>query len=403
VVDDVAASTSKTKNGAGANAMTTQRLGVIMNGVTGRMGLNQHLIRSIVAIREQGGVRLSNGERVMPDPILVGRDASKVEALAKRFALERWTTDLDAALSEKKDSVFFDAATTQARPGLLTRAFNAGKHVYCEKPTATNLEEAIAIVKLGNSKGLKHGVVQDKLFLPGLKKLAFLRDSGFFGRMLSVRGEFGYWVFEGDWQEAQRPSWNYRSEDGGGIILDMVCHWRYVLDNLFGEVESVSCLGSTDIPERWDERGEKYKASADDSAYATFRLKGGVIAHINMSWATRVYRDDLVTFQVDGTHGSAVAGLTECVIQARQATPRPVWNPDEKRLHDFYADWQKLPENAAYDNGFKEQWEMFIRHVCEGAPYKYTLLEGAKGVQLAECALQSWRERRWIDVAPIKL
>jgi predicted dehydrogenase len=246
-------------------------------------------------------------------------------------------------------------------------------------------------------------VVQDKLFLPGLKKLAFLRDSGFFGRMLSVRGEFGYWVFEGDWQEAQRPSWNYRSEDGGGIILDMVCHWRYVLDNLFGDVESVICIGSTDIPERWDERGKKYKATADDSAYATFRLKGGVIAHINMSWATRVYRDDLVTFQVDGTHGSAVAGLTDCMIQTRQATPRPVWNPDEKRLHDFYTDWQKLPENASYDNGFKEQWEMFIRHVCEDARYKYTLLEGAKGVQLAECALQSWRERRWIDVAPIKL
>jgi len=383
--------------------MTTQRLGLIMNGVTGRMGLNQHLIRSIIAIRDQGGVKLSSGARIMPDPVLVGRDPSKLEALAKRFAVERWTTDLDGALSEKRDTVFFDAATTRGRPSLLTRALNAGKHVYCEKPTATNLEEAVAIVKLANAKGLKHGVVQDKLFLPGLKKLAFLRDSGFFGRMLSVRGEFGYWVFEGDWQEAQRPSWNYRSEDGGGIILDMVCHWRYVLDNLFGEVESVVCTGSTDIPERWNETGKKYEATADDSAYATFRLKGGVIAHINMSWVTRVYRDDLVTFQVDGTHGSAVAGLTDCMIQTRQATPRPVWNPDEKRLHDFYADWQKLPENANYDNGFKEQWEMFIRHICEDAPYGFTLREGAKGVQLAECALQSWCERRWIDVAPIKL
>jgi predicted dehydrogenase len=403
MADDAGLSTTKSKNIAGAIDMTTQRLGVIMNGVTGRMGLNQHLIRSIIAIRDQGGVKLSNGDRVMPDPILVGRSPAKIEALAKRFGVERWTTDLDAALADKKDSVFFDAATTQARPGLLTRAFNAGKHVYCEKPTATNLEEAVEIVKLGNSKGLKHGVVQDKLFLPGLKKLAFLRESGFFGRMLSVRGEFGYWVFEGDWQEAQRPSWNYRTDDGGGIILDMVCHWRYVLDNLFGEVESVVCIGNTDIPERWDEDNKKYKATADDSAYATFRLKGGVIAHINMSWVTRVYRDDLVTFQVDGTHGSAVAGLTDCKIQARQMTPRPVWNPDEKRLHDFYSDWQKLPENVTYDNGFKEQWEMFVRHVCEDAPYKYTLLEGAKGVQLAECALQSWREKRWIDVAPIKV
>jgi predicted dehydrogenase len=383
--------------------MTTQRLGLIMNGVTGRMGLNQHLIRSIVAIRDGGGVRLSNGDRVMPDPILVGRDAAKVGALAKQFNITRHTTDLDKALADKNDSVFFDAATTQARPSLLTKAINAGKHVYCEKPIATNLNEAVAVVKLANAKGVKHGTVQDKLFLPGLKKLAFLRDSGFFGRMLSVRGEFGYWVFEGGWQEAQRPSWNYRTEDGGGIILDMVCHWRYVLDNLFGEVQSVVCTGTTDIPERYDEAGKAYAATADDSAYATFKLKGGVIAHINMSWVTRVYRDDLVTFQVDGTHGSAVAGLTDCMIQARQATPRPVWNPDEKRLHDFYGDWQKLPENVTYDNGFKEQWEMFIRHVCENAPYKYTLLEGAKGVQLAECALSSWKERRWIDVAPIKV
>jgi predicted dehydrogenase len=259
------------------------------------------------------------------------------------------------------------------------------------------------VVKLANARGVKHGTVQDKLFLPGLKKLAMLRDSGFFGRMLSVRGEFGYWVFEGDWQEAQRPSWNYRSEDGGGIILDMVCHWRYVLDNLFGNVKSVVCIGRTDIPQRWDEESKPYKATADDSAYATFELEGGVIAHINMSWATRVYRDDLVTFQVDGTHGSAVAGLTDCMIQPRQGTPRPVWNPDEKREHDFYADWQKVPDNVNYENGFKEQWEMFIRHVLEDAPYKYTLLEGAKGVQLVECALQSWKERRWIDVPPLSV
>jgi predicted dehydrogenase len=383
--------------------MTTRRLGLIMNGVTGRMGLNQHLIRSIVAIRGQGGVKLSNGDRAMPDPILIGRNAEKVERLAKQFRIERWSTDLGKALADEHDAVFFDAATTQARPALLTQAINAGKHVYCEKPIATTFAEALQIVKLATVSGIKHGTVQDKLFLPGLKKLALLRDSGFFGRILSVRGEFGYWVFEGDWQDAQRPSWNYRAEDGGGIILDMVCHWRYVLDNLFGEVESVSCIGSTDIPERYDERGEKYKATADDSAYATFTLKGGVIAHINMSWVTRVYRDDLVTFQVDGTLGSAVASLSDCMIQARQATPRPTWNPDEKRLHDFHADWQKMPDNIDYDNGFKEQWEMFIRHVCEDAPYKYTLLEGAKGVQLAECALQSWRERRWIDVASIKL
>ncbi len=382
--------------------MAERRLGIIMNGVTGRMGTNQHLIRSVLAIRDEGGIALQDGTRVLPDPLLVGRDREKLAALARAHGIERTSTDLEAALASKADAIYFDAVTTDLRKANIEKAIAAGKHIYTEKPTATSLADALALYRRAKAAGIKHGVVQDKLFLPGLLKLKLLIDSGFFGRILAVRGEFGYWVFEGDWQEAQRPSWNYRSEDGGGIILDMVCHWRYVLDNLFGEVESVSCLGTTDIPERWDEKGEKYKATADDSAYATFRLKGGVIAHINMSWVTRVYRDDLVTFQVDGTHGSAVAGLSDCVIQARQATPRPVWNPDEKRTHDFYADWQTLPETV-YDNGFKEQWEMFIRHVCEDAPYKYTLLEGAKGVQLAECALQSWRERRWIDVAPIKV
>jgi predicted dehydrogenase len=369
-----------------------------MNGVTGRMGTNQHLVRSVAAIRAQGGVKLSDGTRVQLDPILIGRNADKVAALAKANGVERWGTDLDAAIADPNNHIFFDAATTQMRPTLLEKAIHAGKHIYCEKPIATNLAEAMKIVKLAKEKGVKNGTVQDKLFLPGLMKLKSLRDSGFFGRMVSVRGEFGYWVFEGDWQEAQRPSWNYRNEDGGGMILDMVCHWRYVLDNLFGEVKSVSCLGAIHIPERWDENGKAYKATADDAAYATFELDGGVIAHMNMSWVTRVYRDDLVTFQVDGTLGSAVAGLHDCVIQPRNATPRPVWNPDQKQTIDFRKTWQTMPDNVVHDNGFKVQWEMFIRHVVEDAPYKYGLIEGAKGVQLVECALQSWKERRWIDV-----
>jgi predicted dehydrogenase len=384
--------------------MTPRTLGLAMNGVTGRMGMNQHLIRSVVAIRAQGGVSLSDGSKVQLDPILVGRNKGKVEALAKAYGVERWTTDLNAAIADERNQIFFDAATTQMRPALLEKAIRAGKHVYCEKPIATNLDEALAIYRLAEEKGVKNGVVQDKLFLPGLQKLKLLRDAGFFGRMLSVRGEFGYWVFEGDWgQPAQRPSWNYRAEDGGGIILDMVCHWRYVLDNCFGAVTSVSCLGATHIPERVDEIGRPYPATADDAAYATFLLEGGIVAHINMSWATRVYRDDLVTFQVDGTHGSAVAGLTDCMIQPRVGTPRPVWNPDQKQTIDFYDTWQPVPDTVAYDNGFKAQWEMFIRHVAEDAPYRFTLREGAKGVQLVECALRSWKERRWIDVPPLDL
>jgi predicted dehydrogenase len=384
--------------------MATQRLGIIMNGVTGRMGLNQHLVRSIVAIRKQGGVLLSNGDCVMPDPILVGRNAEKVAALAKQYGIERSTSDLDAALKNPDDTVFFDAATTQMRTDLLTKAINAGKHVYCEKPISDQLDKALAVAKLAKAKGIKHGVVQDKLFLPGLRKIQLLKESGFFGKILSVRGEFGYWVFEGDWgQPAQRPSWNYRKADGGGIILDMLCHWRYVLDNLFGTVKAVSCLGATHIPSRVDEAGKTYKADVDDAAYATFELEGGVIAQINSSWVTRVKRDDLVTFHVDGTHGSAVAGLTRCYTQHRVNTPRPVWNPDEPQTMKFQDQWEEMPDNTVYDNGFKVQWEGFIRHLVENTPWKFDLLEGAKGVQLAELGLKSWAERRWLDVPELKV
>jgi predicted dehydrogenase len=382
--------------------MAQKRIGIIMHGVTGRMGMNQHLIRSILAIRAAGGLALSDGTMLMPDPILVGRSLPKIAALAKLHGVERYTDNLDKALADPNDTIFFDAGTTQMRPALLKKAIAAGKHIYCEKPTSTNLAEALDVCRVADKAGIKHGVVQDKLFLPGMLKLAALRDSGFFGKILSVRGEFGYWVFEGDWQAAQRPSWNYRSEDGGGIILDMICHWRYVLDNLFGEVESISCLGATHIPDRWDENGKHYKATADDAAYATVQLAGGVIAQMNSSWVTRVNRDDLVTFHVDGTLGSAVAGLWDCVVQPRMATPRPVWNPDQKQTINFRETWQKLPDNRVYDNGFKTQWEMFLRHVAEDAPYKFTLLEGAKGVQLVECALQSWKERRWVDVPDLK-
>ncbi len=381
--------------------MAQHRIGLIMNGVTGRMGMNQHLIRSIVEIRRQGGVALGNGDRLLPDPILVGRNAEKVRALAAQYGIERHTTDLDAALRNPDDTVFFDAATTQARPALLKRAIAAGKHVYCEKPVATNLAEAMDLYRTAKAAGIKHGVVQDKLWLPGLRKLQMLNQAGFFGRMLSVRGEFGYWVFEGDLQPIQRPSWNYRQEDGGGIILDMLCHWRYVVDNVFGPIRSVSCLGATHIPQRWDEQGKPYAATADDAAYATFELENGIIVQINSSWCVRVKRDDLVTFQVDGTHGSAVAGLTDCWTQARVNTPRPVWNPDVRQTHDFNDDWAPVPDTTTYDNAFKIQWELFLRHVWGEGDFRWNLLEGAKGVQLVELGLQSWAERRWLDVPPL--
>jgi predicted dehydrogenase len=379
-----------------------RRLGLIMHGVTGRMGMTQHLIRSIVAIRADGGVALRDGSRVMPDPILIGRDLGKLRALAAAHGIERFGTDLDSALANPDDTVFFDAGTTRMRADLLRRAIAAGKHVYSEKPTASALADALDLARRAEAAGVKNGVVQDKLFLPGLCKLRLVVDSGFLGRLLSVRGEFGYWVFEGDWQPAQRPSWNYRKAEGGGIILDMLCHWRYVIDNLFGRVTAVSCLGATHIPRRWDERGEPYDADADDAAYATFTLEGGAVVQINSSWCTRVRRDDLVTFHVDGTLGSAVAGLHRCWTQARVNTPKPVWNPDQPQTIDFFRTWDEVPDNLAYPNGFRAQWEMFIRHVMEDAPFPHTLREGAKGVQLAEAGLRSWAERRWIDLPDLE-
>jgi predicted dehydrogenase len=385
--------------------MSEKRIGVIMHGVTGRMGMNQHLIRSILEIRKQGGVTLKNGDRVMPDPILVGRNAAKVEELASKHGVERWTDDLKAALANKGDTVFFDAASTQLRPKLLKQAIAAGKHIYCEKPVSVTLAEAKDLYAAAKKARVKHGVVQDKLWLPGLLKLRKLRDEGFFGRILSVRGEFGYWVFEGDpnlkQPPAQRPSWNYRKEDGGGIILDMLCHWRYVLDNLFGEVQAVSCLGATHIPIRWDENGKKYKATADDAAYATFLLKGNVVAHFNSSWDVRVRRDDLLTLQVDGTQGSAVAGLRKCLIQSYDKTPKPVWNPDIPQPLDFYEGWEEVPDDN-YDNAFKVQWELFLKHLAGEGPFRWNLLEAAKGVQLAELGLKSWKQRKWLDVARLK-
>ena len=378
--------------------MKQQRIGIIMNGVTGRMGTNQHLVRSILAIRAQGGVPLSNGDRVLPDPILIGRNEAKLAALAREHGVARWSTDLGSALANQDDAVFFDAASTGLRPTVVNQAIAAGKHVYMEKPIAPTAAAALDMYNRAQAQGIKHGVVQDKLWLPGLVKLQLLIDSGYFGRILSVRGEFGYWVFEGDWQPAQRPSWNYRKEDDGGIIVDMLCHWRYVLDNLFGAVQAVSCLGATHIRERWDEAGKPYAATADDAAYATFALEGGVIAQFNSSWCTRVRRDDLLTLHVDGTLGSAVAGLTDVVTQHRVNTPKPVWNPDVPQAIRFFDTWQPLPANRVFDNAFKVEWELFIRHIFEDTPFRWNLLEGAKGVQLAELGLQSWRERRWVDV-----
>ncbi|GGU88539.1 oxidoreductase [Streptomyces albospinus] len=381
--------------------MTRTTVRIAMNGVTGRMGHHQHLVRSLLALRAQGGLDLGDGTVIWPEPVLVGRSEHKVRALAERHGLEHWSDNLDAVLADDTIAVYFDAQITAARTDAVKKAIAAGKHVYVEKPTATDLAGALELARLADAAGVKHGVVQDKLFLPGLRKLRRLVDGGFFGRILSVRGEFGYWVFEGDWQQAQRPSWNYRTEDGGGIAADMFPHWEYVLHELFGPVRSVQARVTTHIPHRWDESGTPYEATADDAAYGIFELDGGIIAQINSSWAVRVHRDELVEFQVDGTEGSAVAGLRRCRAQHRAGTPKPVWNPDipdNTAAGSFREQWQEVPDNADFDNAFKVQWELFLRHVVRDEPWRWDLLAGARGVQLAELGLRSSKEGRRLPV-----
>ncbi|ORY24474.1 oxidoreductase domain-containing protein [Naematelia encephala] len=377
------------------------RVGVIMNGVTGRMGTNQHLIRSIVAIRKEGGVKCADGEIIMPEPVLIGRNIARLHELAKLAGLDTSvvTTDLDSALADSRNVIYFDAQTTGRRSDAVKKAIAAGKHVYCEKPTAVNTADAYDLYEVAKTAGVKHGVVQDKLWLPGLVKLQTLIHSGFFGEILSVKGDFGYWVFTGLTPVApQRPSWNYRKEDDGGMIVDMLCHWRYIIHNLFGPIKALSCFGATHVKKRVDESGTVYNCTADDAAYATFELENGVIVQFNSSWATRVRRDDLLTIQVDGMKGSAVASLRDCVVQHESATPRPTWNPDVPSSIDHLAAWNRVPDWQTFDNAFKIQWEMFLRHVVKDEPYTYDLLEGAKGVQLTELGLESWEKRCWVNV-----
>ena len=382
--------------------MKLHKIGVIMNGVTGRMGTNQHLIRSLAAIISQGGVKVNDNEVIMPDLVLVGRNENKLKNLAERTQVERWTTNLDEVLKEDQYHIYFDAQTTGRRADAIKKAVAAGKHIYCEKPIATSTQVALELYQLCEKASLKHGVVQDKLWLPGMLKLKRLIENDFFGDILSVRGDFGYWVFEGHTVPAQRPSWNYRKEDDGGIIVDMLCHWRYLLDNIFGSVKGVFCLGATHIPERIDENGLPYTCTADDAAYSIFELEGGIIAQFNSSWTTRVRRDDLLTLHVDGTKGSSVVGLRECWTQEYGNTPKPVWNPDIPNPIDFKEGWTKVLEKEGFENAFKIQWELFLKHVLLDTPFPWNLMEGAKGVQLAELGLESWKKKTWINIPELK-
>jgi predicted dehydrogenase len=378
--------------------MTRKVISVALNGVTGRMGYRQHLVRSLLSIREQGGVRLSDGTTVYPEPILVGRSEERLRLIAERHGLTRWSTSLDEVLGDPSVEVYFDTQVTSAREASLMKAISAGKHVYTEKPVAGSVDGALRLARAARAAGIVHGVVHDKLFLPGVIKLRRLVSEGFFGQVLSVRLEFGYWVFEGDAIPAQRPSWNYRAADGGGIVLDMFPHWQYLLTDLFGPVTALYARTATHVARRWDESGLSYDATADDAAYAVLEFADGAFASVNSSWTVRVNRRELLELQVDGTHGSAVAGLRHCAVQHRVSTPLPVWNPDLPDPIDYQSQWTDVPDNTTFDNGFKAEWELFLKSAAEGRPFTWDLFEGAKGVQLAELARQSSGEGRRVVV-----
>ena len=377
-------------------------VGIIMNGVTGRMGLNQHLRRSIAAIIREDGISIGNAERIVPRPLLVGRNAAKLEALAREFGGLPYTTQLDTALADPAYSIYFDAQTTAQRFEAVSKAIAARKHVYCEKPVAETLEKSLQLYRMAESAAIKHGVVQDKLWLPGLVKLQRLRDMGFFGRILAVRGEFGYWVFEGDTIPSQRPSWNYRREDGGGIILDMFCHWRYILDNLFAPVKAVSCRGATHIAGAVGTRMASLMparpkirltppSSSKAASWRRSTLPGAcefaAMTCLPFRWTApkaRRWRDYVTV------------GFS---LMAQRRVPYGIRTSPARSI--ISTGWQKVPEQEVYENAFKRQWELFLRHVVKDEPFRWNLLEGAKGLQLAEKGLESWCKRAWVDVEPL--
>ncbi|QYK42234.1 MAG: Gfo/Idh/MocA family oxidoreductase [Paracoccaceae bacterium] len=380
--------------------MATRTIGVILDGVTGRLGTQQHLVASVLAIARDGGLRLADGTALVPVPVLLGRDAGKLRALSAAHGGLRWTTDRAAALADPDSQIYFDASATGGRHDRLMQALRAGKHVYTEKPVASSAGQALDVARQADRAGLRHGVVQDKLFLPGMRKLAALRQSGFFGRIHAARLDFGFWVFDGDIQRTQRSSWNYKRAEGGGIVLDMFTHWRYLTDTLIGRMRAVSCVMATRTPRRRDENGQPYDVDVEDQVLATVELDGGAFMQISNSWATRVRLDDTLQIQVDGSAGSAVVGVHDCWIQPAAATPLTTWHIEDRTRHstDLRDHWQRLPDVEPVRNGYRAGWEMFLRHVAEGAPFSATLAEGAKALQLIDACYLSARERRWIDL-----
>lgn len=381
--------------------MAVKEIGIIVNGATGRIASTQHLANALMPIRAEGGLP-AGSDRIMPRLMLLGRNASRLAEAARRFDIDRWSTDLDDALAKPDYAIFFDAAATEQRPATLGKAIAAGKHIYSEKPVAPTVAEGRELLRAAKARGIKHGAVEDKIYLPGLQKLSSLAAAGFFGRITGFRLDFGWWVFDGAERPSQRPSWNYRSSGGGGLTLDMYPHWRYVIECLLGPIRRVAAATATAIPERINERGERYRVDVDDTSLTLAELANGAVGAIVCSWATRVRRDDLLTLQIDGTGGSAIAGLHRCWMQSAADTPTVRhFNPSVDIGADYRADWKEVA-GAAYTNPYRIGWENFLRHVATGAPLVSDLSAGIRDVQLGQACHRSVAERTWIALEDIK-
>lgn len=381
--------------------MATRRIGIIFHGATGRIGTTQHLLNSLVPIRAEGGLPLADGDRLLPEPILVGRNAAKLAALAARCNIERWTTDIDAALANPDDALFFECAYGGNRVALARRAIAAGKHVYLEKPAGDSLAEVLSLRDAAVAVGVKHGVMQDKIYLPGLVKLKRLMRMGALGKLLSVRLEFGWWVFDGQTIPAQRSSWNYRRAEGGGMVLDMFPHWRYVLEHLFGRPTAVMAHLRTAQPKRWDEQGRPFDVDVDDEARAILEFDNGAVGEVFSSWATRIRRDDMLVIHATGTEASAVTTLHDCWTQTLANTPKPVFPVAAPQTMDFAAQWLAVPELDPFKNSYRVAWEAFLRHIAEEAPNTASLTAAARHLQLIDACHESHRERRWVALPEI--